>query len=124
MEQLSKEELQMPQIKSEDTALWWRILRGGTVACGLDENLVKYRRAGKSLSSQLLRYPQIVRIQISQVTSLCLIHSQVPRPGSSQIRGMGQQPDPPVSGPPDIFFDELSAAVRPQSSINSSSQFV
>ena len=51
MEQLSKEELQMPQIKSEDTALWWRILRGGTVACGLDENLVKYRRAGKSLSS-------------------------------------------------------------------------
>ena len=29
MEQLSKEELQMPQIKSEDTALWWRILRGG-----------------------------------------------------------------------------------------------
>ena len=54
LEQLSKEELQMPQIKSEDTALWWRILRGGTVACGLDENLVKYRRAGKSLSSNKL----------------------------------------------------------------------
>ena len=38
MEQLSKEQLQMPQIKSEDTALWWRILRQGYVACGLDEN--------------------------------------------------------------------------------------
>jgi teichuronic acid biosynthesis glycosyltransferase TuaG len=50
MEQLSKEQLQMPQIKSEDTALWWRILREGYVACGLDQNLVKYRRAGKSLS--------------------------------------------------------------------------
>lgn len=46
MEQLSKEQLQMPQIKSEDTALWWRILREGYVACGLDQNLVKYRRAG------------------------------------------------------------------------------
>ena len=54
MEQLSKEQLQMPQIKSEDTALWWRILRQGYVACGLDENLVKYRRAGKSLSSNKL----------------------------------------------------------------------
>lgn len=54
MEKLPKEQLQMPQIKSEDTALWWRILRGGTVACGLDENLVKYRRAGKSLSSNKL----------------------------------------------------------------------
>ena len=54
MEQLSKEQLQMPQIKSEDTALWWRILRQGYVAGGLDENLVKYRRAGKSLSSNKL----------------------------------------------------------------------
>ena len=54
MERLSKEQLQMPQIKSEDTALWWRILREGYVACGLDQNLVKYRRAGKSLSSNKL----------------------------------------------------------------------
>lgn len=54
MEQLSKEQLQMPQIKSEDTALWWRILREGYVACGLDQNLVKYRRAEKSLSSNKL----------------------------------------------------------------------
>ena len=54
MEQLSKEQLQMPQIKSEDTALWWRILREGYVACGFNENLVKYRRAGKSLSSNKL----------------------------------------------------------------------
>ena len=50
-EKLSKEELEMPQIKSEDTALWWRILRSGHLAYGLDENLVKYRRAGKTLSS-------------------------------------------------------------------------
>lgn len=46
--------LEMPIIKSEDTALWWKVLRNGYVAYGLDENLVKYRRAGKSLSSNKL----------------------------------------------------------------------
>ena len=53
-EQIPKEELMMPEIKSEDTALWWKVLRSGRVACGLNENLVKYRRAGKSLSSNKL----------------------------------------------------------------------
>ena len=52
--QLSKELLEMPIIKSEDTALWWKVLRTGVVAYGLDENLVRYRRAGKSLSSNKL----------------------------------------------------------------------
>jgi teichuronic acid biosynthesis glycosyltransferase TuaG len=48
---IDKELLEMPRIKSEDTALWWSILRKGYVAYGLDENLVRYRRPGKSLSS-------------------------------------------------------------------------
>ncbi|MCR4599432.1 MAG: glycosyltransferase [Acetatifactor sp.] len=51
---IPKEKLEMPQIKSEDTALWWRVLRSGHIAYGLDENLVKYRRAGKTLSSNKL----------------------------------------------------------------------
>ena len=51
---LSKDELHMPQVKSEDTALWWRILRNGCTAYGLQENLVFYRRAGSSLSSNKL----------------------------------------------------------------------
>lgn len=51
---LPKEMLQMPRIKSEDTALWWRILRSGEKAYGLQENLVYYRRAGSSLSSNKL----------------------------------------------------------------------
>ena len=54
LEKISKEELEMPAIKSEDTALWWRVLRSGRLAYGLDENLVKYRRAGKTLSSNKL----------------------------------------------------------------------
>lgn len=53
-EKTGREILEMPVMKSEDTALWWRILRNGYVAWGLDENLVKYRRAGSSLSSNKL----------------------------------------------------------------------
>lgn len=53
-EKIPKEELEMPVIKSEDTALWFKVLRSGYIAYGLDENLVKYRRVGKSLSSNKL----------------------------------------------------------------------
>ena len=48
---ISKELLEMPEMKSEDTALWWKVLRTGCVAYGLDENLARYRRAGRTLSS-------------------------------------------------------------------------
>lgn len=54
LEKLKKEQLEMPVMKSEDTALWFRVLRSGVTAYGLDENLVKYRRAGKTLSSNKL----------------------------------------------------------------------
>lgn len=54
MQKTGRELLYMPQIKSEDTALWWKVLRTGFPAYGLDENLVKYRRAGKTLSSNKL----------------------------------------------------------------------
>ncbi len=48
---LRKDELMMPQIKSEDTALWWKVLKSGQMAYGLDENLALYRRTEGSLSS-------------------------------------------------------------------------
>lgn len=54
LKKLRKDQLEMPVMKSEDTALWFRVLRSGVTAYGLDENLVKYRRAGKSLSSNKL----------------------------------------------------------------------
>lgn len=44
----------MPEVKSEDTATWWKILRAGYTAWGLDENLAVYRRPAKSLSSNKL----------------------------------------------------------------------
>lgn len=51
---IPREELAMPVIKSEDTALWYKLLRQGILAYGVNENLVAYRRAGKSLSSNKL----------------------------------------------------------------------
>lgn len=53
-DKIEKNMLNMPIIKSEDTALWWKVLRNGYIAYGLNENLVRYRRAGKSLSSNKL----------------------------------------------------------------------
>ncbi len=48
---IEKDKLYMPNVKSEDSALWFRILREGNIAYGLDENLVTYRRPANSLSS-------------------------------------------------------------------------
>lgn len=48
---IEKELLFMPVVKSEDTAFWWKLLRNGVVAYGLDEVLAIYRRPAKSLSS-------------------------------------------------------------------------
>lgn len=51
MKKTGRDLLYMPLVKSEDTALWWKILRSGHEAYGLNENLVKYRRSPKTLSS-------------------------------------------------------------------------
>ena len=53
-DKISKDLLEMPEIKSEDTALWWKVLKNGYIAYGLNENLARYRRAGRSLSSNKL----------------------------------------------------------------------
>lgn len=46
-----KELIRMPNVKSEDTATWWKIMKQGFPAYGLDEVLAIYRRPPKSLSS-------------------------------------------------------------------------
>ncbi|MBR5994317.1 MAG: glycosyltransferase family 2 protein [Lachnospiraceae bacterium] len=50
-EKVADELINMPNIKSEDTATWWQILRAGHTGYGLDKNLVKYRRSAGTLSS-------------------------------------------------------------------------
>lgn len=51
MTKLTKAQIQMPDVESEDTAAWWKILKAGYVAYGLNEVLAIYRRPAKSLSS-------------------------------------------------------------------------
>lgn len=54
LEKIDRSLIFMPDVKSEDTATWWRILRAGYTACGLNENLAVYRRPKNSLSSNKL----------------------------------------------------------------------
>ena len=51
MTRLTKEQIHMPNVESEDTATWWKILKAGYEAYGLNEVLAIYRRPAKSLSS-------------------------------------------------------------------------
>ncbi len=53
-QRIPRDKLEMPAVKSEDTALWWKVLREGCTAWGLDRNLVLYRRPRQSLSSNKL----------------------------------------------------------------------
>lgn len=54
LEKIDRSLVMMPEMKSEDTATWYKILRNGNLAYGLDKNLVKYRRVAQSLSSNKL----------------------------------------------------------------------
>ena len=73
--QIPKEMLEMPKVKSEDTALWWKILKKGYTAYGLDENLVRYRRAGRSLSSNKLEAIRRIWNLYRKVEGLDLLRS-------------------------------------------------
>lgn len=51
MEKLTKDDVYMPNVKSEDTACWWSILKKVDCAYGLNEVLAYYRRTEGTLSS-------------------------------------------------------------------------
>lgn len=51
MNNISKKEIYMPNIKSEDTATWWKILRTGRTAYGIQGVMSYYRRTANSLSA-------------------------------------------------------------------------
>jgi len=51
MSKLSKDEIHMPNVKSEDTACWWKVLKTIDYAYGIPEILSYYRRSGGTLSS-------------------------------------------------------------------------
>ena len=51
LEKVDRSLIEMPTIESEDSATWWKILKNGKTAYGLDQPLVIYRRPENSLSS-------------------------------------------------------------------------
>lgn len=52
MELLSKDDIYMPSVqKGQDTLTWWKILKKGIIAHGINEVLAYYRVGEKSLSS-------------------------------------------------------------------------
>lgn len=75
MDKLSKDDIFMPYVKSEDTATWWKILKTGLAAYGLDENLTLYRRMGKQLSSNKLEAIRRIWNLYRNVEHLGLIYS-------------------------------------------------
>lgn len=60
MTKLSKEDIYMPDVKSEDTACWWSILKKIDKAYGLQDILSFYRRTEGTLSSN--KFEAIKRI--------------------------------------------------------------
>ncbi|MBQ6967530.1 MAG: glycosyltransferase [Lachnospiraceae bacterium] len=53
-EKLTKETMHMPDVPSEDTACWWKVMKTGVPAWGLNRPLTIYRRSGGTLSSNKL----------------------------------------------------------------------
>lgn len=51
MNKLKKENIYMPNVASEDTACWWKILKEINYAYGINEILSLYRRSSNTLSS-------------------------------------------------------------------------
>ncbi len=72
---IPKEYIVMPEMKSEDTATWYRILREGYVAYGLNENLVKYRRVANSLSSNKIEAVRRIWNLYRKAEKLSLVYS-------------------------------------------------
>ena len=72
---LSKEDMMMPYVKSEDTATWWKVLKITGRAYGLDESLVLYRRTGSSLSSNKVEAVKRIWNLYRNVEHLGLIYS-------------------------------------------------
>lgn len=50
-EKIDKKLIKMPNVESEDTATWWKILKKGNIAYGLNKNLTIYRITPNGLSS-------------------------------------------------------------------------
>lgn len=56
VDKLGKELINMPNVRrGQDTATWWKVLKTGIIAYGLQESLSMYRRSNNTLSSNKIK---------------------------------------------------------------------
>ena len=72
---INKELIYMPNVKSEDTACWWNILKHIDNAYGLNEVLAYYRRSSGTLSSNKFEAIKRIWFLYRKVEKLNLIYS-------------------------------------------------
>ena len=73
---LKKEDIYMPNVKSEDTALWWMLLKNKvTKAYGLNEILSFYRRTSNSLSANKFKAIKRIWFLYREIAKLNIIKS-------------------------------------------------
>lgn len=75
MDKLTKEEIMMPNVPSEDTATWWKVLKKTGRAYGLDEQLTLYRRGTGTLSSNKMTMIQRIWNLYRNVEGLGVLYS-------------------------------------------------
>ncbi|MCI6409887.1 MAG: glycosyltransferase family 2 protein [Lachnospiraceae bacterium] len=75
MTKLTKEDIFMPEVKSEDTATWWKVLKKGITGYGLNEGLTLYRRSSGTLSSNKIEAIRRIWNLYRKVENLSVVYS-------------------------------------------------
>ncbi|MCR4923551.1 MAG: glycosyltransferase family 2 protein [Lachnospiraceae bacterium] len=75
LNKLKKNDIMMPDVPSEDAATWWKVLKKGFYAYGLDESLTLYRRSRGSLSSDKVLAVRRIWYLYRRVEKFSLIYS-------------------------------------------------
>jgi teichuronic acid biosynthesis glycosyltransferase TuaG len=75
LEKLTKKNIHMPNVKSEDTATWWKVLKIVDYAYGLDIILSNYRRHGVTLTSNKIAATKRTWLLYRQSESLGLLRT-------------------------------------------------
>ena len=76
VERLGKELISMPNVRrGQDTATWWKVLKTGVIAHGMNESLSLYRRSNNTLSANKIKALKRTWNLYRNVEKLSLIRS-------------------------------------------------
>lgn len=75
LDKIEKSDIMMPNIKSEDTALWWSVIKKGYNAYGYNDILANYRRTSNSLSANKIEAIRRIWFLYRNIAELSIIKS-------------------------------------------------